>query len=235
MAMEMQYLSGVLKIRSQDDSGARPGRILDLCMAPGGLLAVAMRMNPGSEAVAFSLPPSKGGTEILLESVKGFTVEGTGCLNITILAADMGVTTISTQHPDAGNFFTKRQLAVTEIFDLVLYDGQVQLNHEQASYREGQKREPIRLLMSELVLGLEHFAARRNHDRFITQSRCLGDCADSTRIQQVFKHTPLQDVMVSSDSSLVLFNCDQCSQSKQRSHCGNREMETGMEECNVFA
>ncbi|KAF3390698.1 hypothetical protein DPV78_011308 [Talaromyces pinophilus] len=156
MAMEMQYLSGAWKIRSQNDSGTRSGRILDLSMAPGGLLAVAMRMNPGSEAVAFSLSTSKGGTEILLESVKGFTVEGTGFLDITMLAADMEVTTIPTQHPDAGNFFTKRQLAETEIFDLVLCDGQGQLNHGRASYREGQKREPIRLLMSELVLDLEH-------------------------------------------------------------------------------
>ncbi|KUL86806.1 hypothetical protein ZTR_04824 [Talaromyces verruculosus] len=127
MAMEMQYLSGALKIRSPDGSGARPGRILDLCMAPGGLLAAAMRMDPGSEAVAFSMPTSKGGTEILLESVKGFTVEVTGFLDITMLAADTGVTTIPTPHPDAGNLFTKRQLAETEIFDLVLYDGQVQL------------------------------------------------------------------------------------------------------------
>lgn len=35
-----------------------PGNILDMCAAPGGFLATAMQLNPDSEAVAFSLPPS---------------------------------------------------------------------------------------------------------------------------------------------------------------------------------
>lgn len=98
-------------------------------MAPGGFLATAMKLNPGSEAMAFSLPTSEGGQGVLLESVQGFNVEETRFLDITMLAADiMGVsrvsaTTIPTPHLDAENFITERQLGQTEIFGLVLCDG----------------------------------------------------------------------------------------------------------------
>lgn len=40
-------------------SGNRPGRILDLCVAPGGFLGIAMRLHPECEALASSFPTSK--------------------------------------------------------------------------------------------------------------------------------------------------------------------------------
>jgi hypothetical protein len=96
IATEMQNYTGALKIPTHDGGQGQPGSILDLCMAPGGFLGTAMKLNPGSEAVAFSLPTSKGGHDVLLESVEGLNVEETRFLDITMLATDiMGVSRVS--------------------------------------------------------------------------------------------------------------------------------------------
>lgn len=129
-----------------------PGSILDMCAAPGGFLATAMKLNPNSEAVAFSLPPSDGGYNVLLTGDKKRCVK---FLDITMLAADMGATDIPDKHPDAGKFLPC-QMRKTHLFDLVLCDGQVLRTHApaRASYRE--TREPVRLKTTQLALGLEH-------------------------------------------------------------------------------
>lgn len=158
--MEIHNYTGALRIATGDGS-QESGRILDLCIAPGAFLNTAVKLNPGFEAVAFSLPASKGGHDILIESVEGFDVTETRFLDITMLVADiLGVsrvstTTIPASHPDADNFVTERQLDQTETFDLVLCDGQVLCNHGRASYREG-RREPTRLLTSQFILGLQY-------------------------------------------------------------------------------
>jgi 23S rRNA U2552 (ribose-2'-O)-methylase RlmE/FtsJ len=129
-----------------------PGNILDMCAAPGGFLATAMKFNPDSEAVAFSLPPSDGGYNFLFTGDKKHSVK---FLDITMLAADMGVTDIPEKHPDAGRFLPC-QMRETQLFDLVLCDGHVLRTHApaRASYRE--TREPVRLKTTQLALGLEH-------------------------------------------------------------------------------
>ncbi|KAK7972420.1 hypothetical protein PG988_006554 [Apiospora saccharicola] len=131
-----------------------PGSILDMCAAPGGFLATAIRINPDAEVVAFSLPPSDGGYNVLLPLDKMQCVD---FLDVTMLAADMGVTVIPPDHPDAGKFLP-RQLPEMRSFDLVLCDGQVLRTHERASYRE--LREPLRLKTTQLSLGLEHLRPR---------------------------------------------------------------------------
>jgi 23S rRNA U2552 (ribose-2'-O)-methylase RlmE/FtsJ len=129
-----------------------PGNILDMCAAPGGFLATAMKLNPECEAVGFSLPPSDGGYNVLLPGDQRNCVR---FLDITMLAADMGVTNIPEKHPDAGKFLPC-QIGETQLFDLVLCDGQVLRTHARAraSYRE--TREPARLKTTQLALGLEH-------------------------------------------------------------------------------
>jgi 23S rRNA U2552 (ribose-2'-O)-methylase RlmE/FtsJ len=128
------------------------GIILDLCMAPGGFLATALSLSPGSSALAFTLPPDQGGHEVLLPPGPNVEVK---LVDITMLAADMGVAdNIPAEHADAGNFQRQKQLGPERHFDLVLCDGQVLRTHPRASYRE--RCESARLTVTQLALGLEH-------------------------------------------------------------------------------
>jgi 23S rRNA U2552 (ribose-2'-O)-methylase RlmE/FtsJ len=124
--------------------------ILDMCMAPGGFLAIAMEKNPGASALGMSLPASTGGHKMLLQKGRNVKVE---YLDITMLAADMGATDIPIEHPDASNMLSRR-FNPCELFDIVLCDGQVLRTHDRAAYRE--KREARRLTITQLAIGLEH-------------------------------------------------------------------------------
>ncbi|KAI3570936.1 hypothetical protein IWW34DRAFT_902369 [Fusarium oxysporum f. sp. albedinis] len=104
-----------------------PGTILDMCVAPGGFLATDKRFNPGAEPVRF--------------------------LDITMLAADMGVITLPEDHQDIGKFLP-HQFNETQLFELVICDGQVLRTDTQEPYRE--PREPTRLKTVQLALGLDH-------------------------------------------------------------------------------
>ncbi|ESZ98023.1 FtsJ-like methyltransferase family protein [Sclerotinia borealis F-4128] len=124
--------------------------ILDMCMAPGGFLATALNLNPGSRALGFSLPISKGGHKALLARDPNVTLR---FIDITMLAADMGVADIPAEHPEAKRFLSQ-QLDPGQLFDLILCDGQVLRTHNRAAYRE--TREALRLSITQLAIGLEH-------------------------------------------------------------------------------
>lgn len=142
---EMYRLTGALRI-----SGSNKPTILDMCMAPGGFLVTALDKNPGACALALSLPISQGGHKVLLPESPDLTVD---FLDITMLAADMGVTDIPADHPDADNILPQR-FDPCQLFDLVLCDGQVLRTHVRAAYRE--MREARRLTVTQLAIGLEH-------------------------------------------------------------------------------
>jgi 23S rRNA U2552 (ribose-2'-O)-methylase RlmE/FtsJ len=127
-----------------------PPTILDMCMAPGGFLATTLNINPGARALGFSLPISEGGHKALLPRDPNVTLK---FLDITMLAADMGVTDIPAEHPDAKNLLSQ-QFDPGQLFDLILCDGQVLRTHVRAAYRE--MREARRLAVTQLAIGLEH-------------------------------------------------------------------------------
>lgn len=147
IAQEIQSSTGGLRVTHLKSSNPC---ILDFCMAPGGFLATALGVNRNSHAVAFTLPPKDGGHEVLLPANPAVSVK---YLDITMLAADMGVTDIPAGHPDAGKFLPKH-MEPGKTFDLIFCDGQVLRTHKRAAYRE--QREARRLILTQLALGLEH-------------------------------------------------------------------------------
>lgn len=129
--------------------GENTPTILDTCMAPGGFLATTMSLNLGARAVGFSLPVSQGGHKALLPRDPNVALK---FLDITMLAADMGIADIPAEHPEARNL-VPQQFEPGQLFDIVLCDGQVLRTHVRAPYRE--KREARRLSITQLAIGLE--------------------------------------------------------------------------------
>ncbi|KGO40942.1 hypothetical protein PEX1_085710 [Penicillium expansum] len=144
---EMDKATNAFKIQQVDST---PPAILDMCMAPGAFLDIALKKNPGSRALAFSLPVSCGGHRSRLASSLNTKQV---FLDVTMLAADMDMNEIPESHDDAENFLP-RQLEDGQLFDLVICDGQVLRQHPRATYREG--REARRLVTVQLALGLQH-------------------------------------------------------------------------------
>ncbi|KAK5690324.1 hypothetical protein LTR17_025971 [Elasticomyces elasticus] len=150
LAHDLHDATGVFDVLNTPPSSTEKPSILDFCMAPGGFLDTAMRHNSSSTATAFSLDPKQGGHEVYMPQNPRSKVK---YIDITMLAADMGVTSIPEDHPDYANFLP-RELSDEQKFDMVICDGQVLREHSRAGYRE--KREVTRLLSTQLKLGLEH-------------------------------------------------------------------------------
>ena len=100
--------------------------------------------------MGFSLPIREGGHRLLLPRTLASTVR---FLDLTMLAADMGMEELPQDHPDVHNFLP-RELQSEMVFDLVICDGQVLRTQQLPSYREG--REARRLTVTQLALGLQH-------------------------------------------------------------------------------
>ena len=143
---EIDNATNAFKVQRVDPTAPA---ILDMCMAPGAFLEIALRKNPGSHALAFSLPASCGGYRSRLAS--DLNVKRV-FLDVTMLAADMDMDQIPEGHEDEN--FLPRQLEEGMLFDSVICDGQVLRQHSRGPYR--QSREATRLTTTQLALGLQH-------------------------------------------------------------------------------
>lgn len=148
IAKEFNDATGALCMPSR--SPPNETQILDMCMAPGGFLDVATKLNPSSSATAFSLPVTDGGHDVLLIPSANISIK---MLDVTMLAADMGAQRIPDTYPDPQNFLPK-QLPDGPLFDLVMCDGVILRTHDRPSHRESG--EGMRLMKVQLALGLEH-------------------------------------------------------------------------------
>jgi 23S rRNA U2552 (ribose-2'-O)-methylase RlmE/FtsJ len=146
---ELQDSSSAL---SSSSALGGPPSVLDLCMAPGGFTASVLKRNRSANVCGISLPLSQGGHKILLPNWQARPRLQVCFLDVTMLAAEMGVNDIPAEHPDVANFLLLRPFD-GKIFDLIFCDGQVLRNHVRAEYREGH--EATRLLTSQLVLALQ--------------------------------------------------------------------------------
>ena len=131
--------------------------ILDLCMAPGGYSASALKFNPRASVSGATLPEQHGGHKLLVrDGFKGASVrvwQG----DITSLVGDMNIDNgdIPEGHPDFGKF-QKDEIWARQQFDLVFCDGQVLRNHSQDMAEYRQRREARRLTCSQLLIALRH-------------------------------------------------------------------------------
>ncbi len=100
--------------------------------------------------MGFSLPIHEGCHALLLPKRLASTVK---FLDLTMLAADMGMQELRQHHPDVHNFLPE-ELQSEMVFDLVICDGQVLRTQHLPSYRE--VREARRLIVTQLALGLQH-------------------------------------------------------------------------------
>lgn len=126
--------------------------LLDMCVAPGGFVDVALTQTPGSHIRAMSLPVEQGGHDVKMLDAQ-VNVE---FRDIATLAADMGVTKddVPLNFPGPYDFLFEKVLGDNEKFDLVFCDGHVLRTHPRAEWRE--PREATRLTLTQTALGLEH-------------------------------------------------------------------------------
>lgn len=145
----LQALTNVFNVPEHRRAHAH---LLDLCMAPGGFLDVALSINPGAQVTAFTLPVELGGHRVLLsaEKCKNLVLKE---LDITMLAADMGTDNIPESYPDKDSFLPKA-FAEGRNFDIAICDGNVLRTHVQPEHRD--LRKTLRLLNAQLILALEH-------------------------------------------------------------------------------
>lgn len=127
-------------------------RVLDLCMAPGGFSATALKKNSDAVIRGISLPDACGGHQMLLEEDIRSQCQ---FLDITMLATEFGVSPIPQNHPEHSSFITNRPYH-GDSFELVLCDGQLLRTHRRPEHRE--KFEGLRLRTSQLILALQRIA-----------------------------------------------------------------------------
>lgn len=144
---EMQAATGVLEI-----PGTSP-KVLDLCMAPGGYTATALKYNPRAHVSGISLPEEDGGHKILVRRGSTDTRVEVSLLDITMLSSEFGFEDIPQDHTDATKFLRGQHPYLDVAFDLVFCDGQALRTHGRSPYRE--HKEALRLACSQLILAMQ--------------------------------------------------------------------------------
>ncbi|KAI9831545.1 MAG: hypothetical protein M1819_004775 [Sarea resinae] len=152
---ELQECTGALSLGDHLDSGD-PIQILDLCMAPGGYTACALKHNPSATACGITLAPEQGGHRMLLDPALVQTLY----LDITLLAAEYDIIDpvpgrAPHHHPAQAELLPLRPF-LEQQFQLVFCDGQVLRTHARAAHRA--HLEPTRLTLSQLILALQRVA-----------------------------------------------------------------------------
>ena len=145
---EIQAATGALNL---------PGpiaKVLDICMAPGGYSASALKHSPHAHVSGITLPHVLGGHPVLIPYGRKDPRVDVQFADITMLAEEYGADDIPEDHPDILNFSRERPWA-TQSFDLVFCDGQLLRTHTPkiASYR--QQCEASRLTCSQLILAMQ--------------------------------------------------------------------------------
>ena len=145
---EMQAATGVLSLPEPR------AHVLDVCIAPGGYSASALKYSPHAQVKGITLNGNLGGHQMLIPFGKRDPRVEVKFADVTMFAAECDATDIPMDHPDSSSFSFNRPW-VTTSFDLVVCDGQVLRTHARhiASYRE--QCEATRLTCSQLILAMQ--------------------------------------------------------------------------------
>jgi 23S rRNA U2552 (ribose-2'-O)-methylase RlmE/FtsJ len=145
---ELQSATGLLKLHW------RSPRVLDLCMAPGGYTASALKYTPHARVCGITLPESDGGHRLLVRR-RGFGDKRVDVLevDITMLWSEFCDEDIPDDQPDKQNFLVGQRPFLEKSFDLIFCDGQVLRTPARSTYRE--KEEARRLTCSQLILAVQ--------------------------------------------------------------------------------
>ena len=122
-------------------------------MAPGGYTASAIKFNPNANVFGVTLPTALGGHPVLLQSRNPTKIV---CTDITMEAAELGVSDLPEEHPDLALFKRKRLLPEEARFDLTFCDGQVLRTHAEHRHRYREPHEATRLISAQLVISMQH-------------------------------------------------------------------------------
>ncbi|KAI5803837.1 hypothetical protein EDC01DRAFT_645010 [Geopyxis carbonaria] len=127
-------------------------RILDTCMAPGAFSDYAIRQSPLCKVDGLTLPAESGGHEVLVRPSKGKISITYTDVTLHSLFLPAGHS-IPADFPDRLDFDNNPPLPQLSFYDIIICDGQRLRTHEH-----GERRgwEPGRLLLSQLILGLNH-------------------------------------------------------------------------------
>lgn len=144
---ELQAATGVLTLHKKSPE------VLDLCMAPGGYSASALKYSPHAHVSGVTLPKKEGGHPLLIR--RGYADKRVQAieLDITMLWSEFCTEDIPEDHPDHSKFLPGQRPYLGKSFDLVFCDGQVLRTHARATYRES--KEALRLICSQLILALQ--------------------------------------------------------------------------------
>jgi 23S rRNA U2552 (ribose-2'-O)-methylase RlmE/FtsJ len=142
---EIEECTGIITLKRPAPS------ILDLCAAPGGFIATALRYNSDTTVYGISLPKELGGHPLLVPHGKADPRVTVAFLDITMLGSEFGLDscpyispTLSPHRPYHGQFF-----------DLVFCDGQVLRTHAQYRDEKRERLEARRLTCSQMILALQ--------------------------------------------------------------------------------
>lgn len=131
----------------------KPPEVLDLCMAPGGYTASALKYNPHAHVSGMTLPEEEGGHKLLVRHGQKDPRVEVAKLDITMLWSEFCPEDIPEDHPDKVKFLHGERLYLNRSFDLVFCDGQVLRTHARSTYRES--KEALRLICSQLILAMQ--------------------------------------------------------------------------------
>lgn len=129
-------------------------KILDICMASGGYSASVIKYSPDAHISAITLPKHLGGFPVMVDHGPKDPRINVKFADVTMLAAEYGITDVPKGNPDFGKLVSWRPFAV-ETFDLVLCDGQVlrtQTPHVEEHREAGRA---TRLTCGQLILGMQ--------------------------------------------------------------------------------